>query len=238
MKKAKIILLGLIIACFSTFGAFAQTSSIVKKELSQAEIDRIVKAFTMNEAAFRDALRGYVFNRSATIQTIGMGGQVSGMYRRDSFLNLAEDGTRSEKILYAPISTLTELRITEADIDNLSGSDPFAIDPAAVSQYNFTFLGTEKIDELSLYVFDVSPKVIGRPLEWLATMSSAEYRTSSTSSIVMPCSAMCWTLPAESSSRSQITRTMRIGTLLSTLYHMVSIGQLGKWISSARSAIN
>jgi hypothetical protein len=161
MKKAKIILFGLAILCFTTFGAFAQSSSIVKKDLSQAEIDRIIKTFTTNEASFRNALNVYVFNRSAIIQTIGMGGQVSGMYRRDSFLNLAEDGTRIEKILYAPISTLTEISISAADIDNLSGTDPFAIDPAAASQYNFTFLGTEKIDELSLYVFDVSPKVIG-----------------------------------------------------------------------------
>jgi hypothetical protein len=163
MKKTKNILLGLVILCFTAFGAFAQSSNIVKKDLNQTEIDRIIKTFTKNEASFRNALNVYVFNRSAIIQTIGMGGQVSGMYRRDSFLNLNEDGTRSEKILYAPISTLTELRITEADIDNLSGSDPFAIDPAAASQYNFTFLGTEKIDELNLYVFDVSPKVIADP---------------------------------------------------------------------------
>ena len=163
MKKAKIILFGLLLLCFTTFAAFAQTSGIVKKDLSQTEIDRIVKSFTENEARFRNALNIYVFNRNATIQTIGMGGQVSGMYRRDSFLNLAEDGTRSEKILYAPISTLTEITITAADLDNLSGTDPFAIDPAAASQYNFTFLGTEKIDELGLYVFEVSPKVIGDP---------------------------------------------------------------------------
>jgi len=163
MKKAKNIIFGLVVLCFSTLSALAQTSNIVKKDLSQTEIDRIIKTFTTNEAHFRNALNIYVFNRSATIQTIGMGGQVSGMYRRDSFLNLAEDGTRSEKILYAPISTLTEITITTADIDNLSGTDPFAIDPAAASQYNFTFVGTEKIDELGLYVFDVSPKVITDP---------------------------------------------------------------------------
>ncbi len=159
MKKAKIILFGLLILCFTTFAAFAQTSGIVKKDLSQAEIDRIVKTFAANEGAFRSALTGYVFNRSATIQTIGMGGQVSGMFRRDSFINLTPEGLRSEKILYAPIPTLTEITISAADIDNLSGVDPFAIDPALVAQYNFTFLGTEKIDELNLYVFEVSPKV-------------------------------------------------------------------------------
>ncbi len=163
MKKAKVVLFGFVVLCFATFGAFAQTSNVVKKDLSQADIDRIVKKFTENEAAFRNALTGYVFNRNATFQTIGLGGQVSGSYRRDSFLSLSPEGVRGEKILFAPISTLTEITVTAADIDNLNGVDPFAIDPAVAAQYNFTFVGTEKIDELNLYVFDVSPKVAPDP---------------------------------------------------------------------------
>lgn len=159
MKRTKIILFGLIIFCLSSTEAFTQSSNIVKKDLSQAEIERIVKAFTANEKTFREALNGYVFSRSASIHTIGMGGQISGTYRRDSFLNLAPDGKRVEKILYAPIPTLTEITITPADIDNLSGIDQFAIEPSVASQYNFTFVGMEKIDELNLYVFDVAPKI-------------------------------------------------------------------------------
>ncbi len=160
MKKTKIILFGLAILWISAVGAFAQTSAIVKKDLSQAEIDRIVKSFTQNEAAFRDALPSYAFNRSATFQTIGMGGQISGTFRRDSFMALSPEGVRNEKILFAPISTLTELEVTPADIDNLNGLDPFAINPAIASQYNFTYLGKEKIDDLNLYVFEVAPKVM------------------------------------------------------------------------------
>lgn len=163
MKRAKVILFGFAILCCSALGAFSQTSNIVKKDLSQAEIDRIVKSFTTNEARFRDALTGFIFSRSASIQTVGMGGQISGTYRRDSLMNLAEDGRRIEKIVYAPISTLTEITISAADLDNLSGVDQFAIDPAAAPQYNFTYVGKEKIDELDLYVFDVSLKVTPDP---------------------------------------------------------------------------
>ena len=103
MKRTKIILYGFIVLSLSAIGAFAQTSNIVKKDLSQAEIDRIVKAFTANEAAFRAALSNYVFNRSATVQTVGMGGQISGTFRRDSSMTLTEDGRRSERINFAPI---------------------------------------------------------------------------------------------------------------------------------------
>jgi outer membrane lipoprotein-sorting protein len=163
MKRTKIILFALAVLCFSASGAFAQNSTIVKKDLSQAEIDRIVKTFTSKEAEFRSALTNYVFNRSATIQTVGMGGQITGVYRRDSFLNLTPDGKRFEKILFAPMPTLTDITITPQDLEDLGGVNPFALEPSAVAQYNFTYVGKEKIDELDLYVFDVTPKVIPNP---------------------------------------------------------------------------
>ncbi len=49
MKKTKIILFGLVVLCFSALAAFAQNSNIVKKDLSQAETDRIIKTFTSKE---------------------------------------------------------------------------------------------------------------------------------------------------------------------------------------------
>ncbi len=95
MKRTKILLFGLIVLCLSAMGGFAQESKIVKTAMSQAEIDRIVKAFTTKEAEFRIALTEYVFYRNATIQTIGMGGQVTGVYQRDSFMALNEQSVRA-----------------------------------------------------------------------------------------------------------------------------------------------
>ena len=53
--------------------------------------------------------------------------------------------------------------ITQEDIDDLGGIQPFALEPSKVNEYNFKYVGKEKIDELSLYVFDVSPKVMPNP---------------------------------------------------------------------------
>lgn len=161
MKKINFVALFLIGLLFSSVCASAQeTSNIVKADLSQAEITKIIKKFTQNEFNFRQALGVYAFNRNAKIQTVGLGGQVTGTYQRDSYLTFNEDGTRFEKILYFPVPTLKEITITVADLENLGGIDPFAIEPKVVDQYNFTLVGKEKIDELDLYVFDVAPKVI------------------------------------------------------------------------------
>ncbi len=162
MKKVRKLLI-LSILCILATGVSAQNSNIVKKDLSQAEIDRIVKTFTSKEGEFRNALTNYVFNRSATLQTIGMGGQITGNYRRDSFMSLKGDGSRFEKILFFPMPTMTEITVTPQDLEDLGGINPFALEPSAVPQYNFNYAGKEKIDDLNLYVFDVTPKVIPNP---------------------------------------------------------------------------
>jgi hypothetical protein len=159
----KIIVFSLLIFCFSVLPALAQTSKIVNTDLSRAEIDRIVKTFTENEVKFRHALTEYVFNRSATVQTIGMGGQITGVYHRKSFMTFKKSGERFERITYFPMPTIKDIRITQADIEDLGGVNAFALEPAVIPLYNFNFVGKEKIDELNLYVFDIAPKVMPDP---------------------------------------------------------------------------
>jgi len=160
MKQA--FILAALILCSSAV-SFAQASTISKKDLSPAEIDRIIKKFTANEGDFRAALTNYVFNRSATVNIIGLGGQIAGTYRRDSFMTFGADGSRFEKVTFSPIATTPPGFVTPEDLEDLGGVNPFALEPSAVSQYNFSYIGVEHIDELNLYVFDVTPKVIPDP---------------------------------------------------------------------------
>mgnify|MGYP001577107599 FL=1 len=131
MKRSLSVILLSLISFASLFG---QAPAPVKQDLSQAEIDRIIKKFTQNEGLFRQALNVYAFNRYATVSTVGMGGQITGTYRRDSFLTFSDSGQRFERILLAPVSTLTEIQISPTDIENLGGLDPFAIEPKMVDQ--------------------------------------------------------------------------------------------------------
>lgn len=147
----------------AVISSYGQATGIAKKDLSQAEIDRIIKKFTANEGDFRAALTNYVFNRYATVNIIGMGGQIAGTYRRDSFMTFSADGNRFEKVIFAPVATTPPGFVTPEDLEDLGGVNPFALEPQAVPQYNFSYVGVEHIDELNLYVFDVTPKVIPDP---------------------------------------------------------------------------
>lgn len=125
---------------------------------SQAEVDRIIRTFTAKETQFRQALNEYSFKRDAILQSIGMGGQITGEYHRVSVFTFDNEGNRYEKISYFPMPSFGS--VTQEDLEDLGGISPFALEPAKIAQYNIKYVGKEKIDELNLYVFDVSPKVM------------------------------------------------------------------------------
>ena len=150
----------LAIAAFAV-GAAAQQSSLNSSNLSQAEIDRIIAAFTAKETHFRKALNAYAFKRDALVQSLGMGQQVTGEYHRVSTFTFDDQGNRFEKITFFPMPSFGA--VTQEDLEDLGGIQPFALEPSKIPSYNIKYVGKEKIDELDLYVFDVTPKVIPDP---------------------------------------------------------------------------
>jgi len=149
------------LACLLVISAGAQT--LGKINPSPAEIEQIIRKFTANEGRFREALNKYAFNRSAIINTIGLGGNITGTYRRDSFMTFNEAGERFERILFFPLATTYPGLISSEDLEDLGGVNPFALEPSLIDQYSISYIGRERIDELNLYVFEVRPKVIPDP---------------------------------------------------------------------------
>jgi TonB family protein len=131
--------------------------------LSQAQIDEIIRKFAAKETEFRQALNQYAFKRDALVQEIGMGGQVIGEYHRVSSFTFDDKGVRYEKIGFFPMPSLQGLAVSNEDLEDLGGVNPFALEGAKISQYNLKYVGKERIDELDLYVFEVTPKVMPSP---------------------------------------------------------------------------
>jgi hypothetical protein len=159
LAKRQILVLAFLLLFVSTTSLVrAQGSGSSSGSLSQAEVDRIIKSFTEKEAQFRKALNQYSFKRDAILQSLGMGGQITGEYHRVSYFTFDDQGARYEKISYFPMPSFAGV-VTQEDLEDLGGIQPFALEPSKIPQYDFKYVGKEKIDELSLYVFDVSPKV-------------------------------------------------------------------------------
>jgi len=157
--RTSLIIAALALVVLSALGVSAQTGA--NGSMETVEADRIIRAFTTKEAEFRRALNSYSFKRDALMQSIGMGGQVIGEYHRVSTFTFDDQGNRYEKISFFPMSTMPE--VTAEDIEDLGGVEPFALEPSKIDLYNSRYVGKEKIDELNLHIFDVTPKVMPNP---------------------------------------------------------------------------
>jgi hypothetical protein len=160
LRKLQILVLAFLLLFLSTASpVWTQGSGNSSASLPQAEVDRIIQTFTAKEGQFRKALNEYAFKRDALLQSLGMGGQITGEYHRVSSFTFDDQGNRFEKISYFPMPSFHG-EISQEDLEDLGGIQPFALEPSKITQYDIKYVGKEKIDELNLYVFDVSPKVM------------------------------------------------------------------------------
>jgi len=146
-----------LVAAQETASSTKPDSTITSVALTQAQIDDIIRKVTAKETQFRRALYSYAFKRDALVQEIGMGGQVIGEYHRVSEFTFDDSGNRYEKIAFFPMPTFGGM--TPEDLEDLGGVNPYALEAAKLNQYNFKYVGKERIDELDLFVFDVAPKI-------------------------------------------------------------------------------
>jgi hypothetical protein len=91
------------------------------------------------------------------VQTIGLGGAISGEMHRVTGITCDNHGKRIEKIIFYPISTLSGLAVTAEDMQDLAGLQPFALTLEDLPKYRIDYKGRERIDELNTYVFEVKP---------------------------------------------------------------------------------
>lgn len=120
-RTRNLLIAAFFVLSFPTYFASAQGSGN-GSELPPAQVERIIKSFTAKEGEFRRALNEYSFKRDALLQSLGMGGQVTGEYHRVSTFTFDDSGTRYEKINYFPMPSFAN--ITQEDIDDLGGVSP------------------------------------------------------------------------------------------------------------------
>ena len=123
-------------------------------------IAEVIRRFAEAETQNKIARNNYAFTQDFDLITLGEAGSVTGRFHRVSDIVLDDRGNRIEKITFFPPATLTELQITNEDMQDLAGVQPFALSTEDLLKYQIDYIGKEKLDELNTYVFDVKPKTI------------------------------------------------------------------------------
>ncbi len=129
--------------------------------------EQIIQKFTEKESAFRAALDHYTYRRAVTVQTIDDDNKVDGQYYEVDDVIFDPGGKRTERVVYAPQNTLQRITMSPADFQDIQQRLPFVLTKEDVAQYNVTYVGKEKVDDVLCYVFDVAPKVMEKGKRYL-----------------------------------------------------------------------
>ncbi len=124
---------------------------------------KIIADFTAQEAVYRDALHHYTYRRTARVDTIDDDTKkVSGEYYEVDDVIFDPSGARTEKVVYAPPSTLDNggIMMSPTDFQDIEHNYQFVLTPENIGEYDVKYVGRQRIDQVDCYVFDVSPKMI------------------------------------------------------------------------------
>src|SRR5262249_14410314 len=145
------------------------TGAPTQKAGTQIPPEEVIRRFTKKESDLREVWKEYAYVQESRIQTIGPGDTITGEFYQVSEFVFNDAGQRIERITKAPPSTLVEVSLTPEDRNAFINLQPFALTAEELPNYNVSYVGKEKVDELNTYVFDVNPKVMAnqRDLERL-----------------------------------------------------------------------
>ncbi|HKD64804.1 MAG TPA: hypothetical protein VKB40_12290 [Candidatus Acidoferrales bacterium] len=137
-----------------------QSSSAISTEPPSVPVGQIVQHFAEREAEFKRERDNYTYTQTFVVQTIDSSGQPDGEYRMTSDIVFSTTGKRYDKVTYAPPSTLQRVSLSEQDFADLQNVQPFVLTTNELPKYDINYVGRQRVDELSTYVFEVKPKKI------------------------------------------------------------------------------
>jgi len=129
--------------------------------------DQIIKQFAAKETEFQEALNHYTYRRVARVQTIDDDNKVDGEWYEVDDVIFTPSGTRTEKVVFAPASTLNRVMMSPSDLQDIQHGYPFVLTTAELPAYDVKYIGRQKVDDLDCYVFDVTPKTIEKHKRYL-----------------------------------------------------------------------
>jgi len=137
-------------------------SSYAQAQVQAPEIavDEIIRKFSEKEKEFKLARANYAFRQEIKVQELTESDRVVGTYEMTVDVSFDEKGKRTERIVFAPPPSLKKIGITAEDERDLREIQPFVLTSDEIGKYNLKYGGKDKIDEISSFVFEVSPKKI------------------------------------------------------------------------------
>ncbi len=123
---------------------------------------QIIKGFSQKEDIYVAARPQYSYRKTIRIQEFGPDGQPSGEYQATYEAGRTSDGKIYEKAISSPQSTLEYLQFEPDDVQRMFRAPEYPLTTSQLPKYVLQYLGTETVDEVECYIFQVHPKTLDR----------------------------------------------------------------------------
>jgi hypothetical protein len=156
-------------AAQDTFTPMALDSGFGRMDVSAPATppDEIIRKFAAKETEFQEALNHYTYRRVAKVQTVDDDNKVDGEYYEVDDVIFDSQGKRTEKVVFAPGSTLQRVMMSPSDFQDIQHGYPFVLTAQDIGAYNVKYVGRQKVDDVDCYVFEVGPKQIEKGKRYL-----------------------------------------------------------------------
>ena len=151
-----------LVSALLSIGLFAGSAlaNTVKTDPSPAEIQKIIRTFADNEAAFATARENYTYRQTVRLQEYDDAGVPHGKFERIEDIIFSRDGKRTERVVRAPMPSLRLIQMSAEDEQDLRNVMPFVLTSKEIDNYHVRYLGRQRADEIPCYVFAVKPKTM------------------------------------------------------------------------------
>ena len=123
--------------------------------------DVILAKVGAKETLCKQALAKYTWTQDIRESTMD-GKKVTGEYHVVYNITFDSQEKRAERVVFAPMDTLKDVIMTQNDVDELEHKDAFPLTEENLNNYDFSYVGRQKVDDVDTYVFDVKPKVLDK----------------------------------------------------------------------------
>ena len=119
----------------------------------------IIQKFSANEDIMKQQFDTYDYTQTIRIDELADPG---GRFSVTGDVYTRPDGQRYMRVEKQPESNLKAEMYTLEDVRTISSLPLFLLTSQEIANYNFKYVGQEKLDQLTTYIFQVKPKMLSR----------------------------------------------------------------------------
>ncbi len=124
--------------------------------------EEIIKKFAQKEEEYLEARTHFWYRKTARLQEFGDDGKPAGQMEVTTEPAATKDGKLYDKIVNQAESTLKMIKLDPEDLESLARIPAYPVTAGQLAKYDVKYAGTEQVDEINCYLFQVRPKTVER----------------------------------------------------------------------------